>query len=108
MKPSTTHRSSRAAVSFAFVSWLVACFPLAGAETPGQKADVQTHFAQLGTNTTSPMWTSDYQDYVRSLSKDTDYRTVDGAGHFLMLEKPKEFNAVLMELLRKYHLTSGH
>jgi pimeloyl-ACP methyl ester carboxylesterase len=57
-------------------------------------------------NTKSPMWTDDYQNYVRSLSSQTDYRTVDGAGHFLMLEKPAEFNAALIESLRKFDLIS--
>ena len=55
-------------------------------------------------NTTSPMWTADYHDYVRSLSAKTDYRAIDGAGHFLMLEKPAEFNAALIEMLGKFDL----
>jgi pimeloyl-ACP methyl ester carboxylesterase len=52
------------------------------------------------------MWTADYQAYVRSLSGQTDYYAIDGAGHFLMLEKPKEFNAALKEALQKFHLIS--
>jgi pimeloyl-ACP methyl ester carboxylesterase len=55
-------------------------------------------------NAPNPMWTDEYKDYVRSLSPQTDYRTMEGVGHWLMLEKPTEFNAALTELLRKYDL----
>ena len=52
----------------------------------------------------NPMWTDEYKAYVRSLSSKTDYRTIDGVGHWLMLEKPAEFNAALTDLLRKFDL----
>lgn len=50
------------------------------------------------------MWTADYEAYVRSISPKTDYRVIEGAGHFLAQEKPAEFNAVLTELLREFDL----
>ena len=53
-------------------------------------------------NAPNPMWTEDYQAYVRSLSPKTDYRTLDGVGHWLMLEKPAEFNAALTDMLRRF------
>jgi pimeloyl-ACP methyl ester carboxylesterase len=55
-------------------------------------------------NARSPMWNADYENYVRSLSPQTDYRMMDGVGHWLMLEKPAEFNATLTDLLRKHDL----
>ena len=55
-------------------------------------------------NAPNPMWTDEYKAYVRSLSSKTDYRTIDGVGHWLMLEKPAEFNAALTDLLRKFDL----
>jgi len=55
-------------------------------------------------NARSPMWNTDYENYVRSLSPQTEYRLMDGVGHWLMLEKPAEFNATLTDLLRKYDL----
>lgn len=58
----------------------------------------------LVVNTKSPMWTAEYEAYVRSLSPKTDYRVIEGAGHFLAQEKPAEFNAALTELLRKFNL----
>jgi pimeloyl-ACP methyl ester carboxylesterase len=47
------------------------------------------------------MWTAEYEAYVCSLSLKTEYRVIEGAGHFLAQEKPAEFNALLTELLRK-------
>jgi pimeloyl-ACP methyl ester carboxylesterase len=41
---------------------------------------------------------------ARSLSPQTDYRIMEGVGHFLMLEKPAEFNATLTDMLRKFDL----
>jgi len=53
-------------------------------------------------NARSPMWNADYKSYVRSLSPQAEYRMMDGVGHWLMLEKPAEFNALLTDLLRKH------
>jgi pimeloyl-ACP methyl ester carboxylesterase len=55
-------------------------------------------------NAPTPWWTDAYVNYVRSLSSQSDYHLMDGAGHFLMLEKPAEFNAILVEKLRKFDL----
>ena len=55
-------------------------------------------------NAPSPWWNGDYENYVRSLSPQSDYVVMEGAGHFLMLEKPAEFNATLASLLRKFDL----
>ena len=55
-------------------------------------------------NARSSMWNADYESYVHSLSPQADYRLMDGVGHWLMLEKPVEFNATLTDLLRKHGL----
>jgi pimeloyl-ACP methyl ester carboxylesterase len=55
-------------------------------------------------NAKNPMWTADYQAHVRSLSPKTDYRVIEGVGHWLMLEKPDEFNRNLIDMLRKFDL----
>lgn len=52
----------------------------------------------------SPFWTSEYEAYVRKLAPDLDYRVMDGVTHFLMLDRPAEFNAILGEFLRKRRL----
>jgi pimeloyl-ACP methyl ester carboxylesterase len=55
-------------------------------------------------NIRSSWWSDAYENYVRSLTPQSDYTIMDGVGHFLMLEKPAEFNAVLVEKLRKFDL----
>jgi pimeloyl-ACP methyl ester carboxylesterase len=55
-------------------------------------------------NVRSPWWNNAYEAYVRSLSPQSDYVTMEGVGHFAMLEKPAEFNALLMSMLRKFGL----
>jgi pimeloyl-ACP methyl ester carboxylesterase len=55
-------------------------------------------------NAPNQMWTDEYKQYVRSLSPETDYRSIDHVGHWLMLEKPVEFNTALLDVLRKFDL----
>jgi len=55
----------------------------------------------LVVNAKSPFWAEDYEPYVRKLQSKADYHVIEGAGHFLMLEKPAEFNAFLVEFLQK-------
>jgi pimeloyl-ACP methyl ester carboxylesterase len=49
----------------------------------------------------SPFWTAEYEKYVRKLAPGVDYQMMEGVGHFLMMEKPKEFNALLVAFLKK-------
>jgi pimeloyl-ACP methyl ester carboxylesterase len=49
----------------------------------------------------SPFWTDDYKAFAKKLVPDLDYREFDGVGHFLFMEKPKEFDAALTEFLQK-------
>ena len=51
-------------------------------------------------NAPNPMWSDDYKAYVKTLAPRGDYRTIDGTGHFVMLEKPSEFNAALLDFLK--------
>jgi pimeloyl-ACP methyl ester carboxylesterase len=55
-------------------------------------------------NTKNPMWTPEYEKFVGDLSTKSDYRSIEGAGHFLMLEKPAEFNVALVDGLNKFGL----
>ena len=55
-------------------------------------------------NAKGPMWDTDGENHIRSLSPQTDYRVMDGVGHWLMLERPVEFNAILTDMLRKFNL----
>lgn len=49
----------------------------------------------------SPMWSADYEKYVRTIAAKTEYTQMDGVGHFLMMEKPDEFNRILHDFLKK-------
>jgi pimeloyl-ACP methyl ester carboxylesterase len=49
----------------------------------------------------SQWWNDDYKKFVKELVPDLDYREFDGVGHFLFMEKPKEFNEALTEFLKK-------
>src|SRR5206468_409128 len=85
------------------VAALVAIEGMFGADQPDwdvKKATVPV----IVINAPNPMWTDEYKDYVRSLSPKTDYRLIDGVGHWLMLEKPAEFNSALIGMLRKFGL----
>jgi pimeloyl-ACP methyl ester carboxylesterase len=53
----------------------------------------------------SPFWTEDYKAFAKKLVPELDYREFDGVGHFLFLEKPKEFNEALGEFLTKQGVT---
>jgi pimeloyl-ACP methyl ester carboxylesterase len=55
-------------------------------------------------NARSSQWLADYENYVRTLSPQAEFRLFENVGHCLMLEQPAEFNAALTELLRKYDL----
>jgi pimeloyl-ACP methyl ester carboxylesterase len=49
----------------------------------------------------SPFWNADYEQYVRKIAPQVDYRVMEGVGHFLMMEKPKEFNEIMSGFLKK-------
>lgn len=49
-------------------------------------------------------WADGFEHYVRSLSPQSDYVLMEDVGHFLMLEKPAQFNAALSSVLQKFGL----
>ncbi len=48
----------------------------------------------------NPGWTPDYVAYVKRLVPAIRYERMTGVGHFLMMERPEEFNALLEDFLR--------
>ena len=48
-----------------------------------------------------PAWNEDYENFVRSLVPNLDYRVWPGVSHFLMIDRPNEFNAALAEFVAK-------
>lgn len=49
----------------------------------------------------SPFWPSDTEQFFRSLAPKLDYQMWEGVSHFLMMEKPKEFNEAVAAFLTK-------
>jgi len=49
----------------------------------------------------SPYWNAEYEQYVRKIAPQADYQVMEGVGHFLMMEKPKEVNDIIARFLTK-------
>ncbi len=49
----------------------------------------------------SPFWAPDNEQFFRSLASNLDYQMWEGVSHFLMMEKPAEFNEALAAFLAK-------
>lgn len=49
----------------------------------------------------SPNWPAEYEQFVRKIAPQVDYHVMEGVGHFLMMEKPKEFNDLMTSFLKK-------
>jgi pimeloyl-ACP methyl ester carboxylesterase len=52
----------------------------------------------------SPFWPPDTEQFYRGLAPNLDFQMLEGVGHFLMMEKPKEFNAAVVAYLDKNKL----
>ncbi len=49
----------------------------------------------------SPVWQPDTEQFLRSLAPDLELQWFEGVGHFVMMEKPKEFNEAVIAFLNK-------
>jgi pimeloyl-ACP methyl ester carboxylesterase len=49
----------------------------------------------------SPMWNADYFAYVKTLNPSAEIHEVPDSGHFVMMEKPTEVNALLLAFASK-------
>lgn len=52
----------------------------------------------------SPFWPPDTEAFLRSLAPNLDFQMWEGVSHFLMMEKPQEFNRSLQAFLDKHKL----
>jgi len=52
----------------------------------------------------SPFWAADTESFLRSLAPDLEFHMWDGVSHYLMMEKPDEFNRTLQAFLVKHKL----
>ncbi|HYV09992.1 MAG TPA: alpha/beta hydrolase [Pyrinomonadaceae bacterium] len=58
-------------------------------------------FAILGK---SPYWPADTEQFLRGLAPDLEFQMWEGVGHFLMIDKPKQFNDAVIAFLDKKNL----
>ncbi len=49
----------------------------------------------------SPFWPADTEDFLHSLAPDFEMQWWEGVGHFVMMEKPKQFNDAVIAFLNK-------
>ncbi len=49
----------------------------------------------------SPSWSADYFAFVRTLNPAAEIHEIEGSGHFVMIEKPAEVNALLLAFASK-------
>ncbi len=47
-----------------------------------------------------PAWTAETEQFARKLIPHLDYQVWENVSHFLMMERPREFNAAVMKFLR--------
>ena len=52
----------------------------------------------------SPFWPPDTEEFLHGLAPDLEVQWWDGVGHFLMMEKPKQFNDAVIAFLNKKNL----
>jgi pimeloyl-ACP methyl ester carboxylesterase len=51
-----------------------------------------------------PAWSPEYEQFVRRLIPKLDYQVWENVSHFLMMEKPREFNAAVLKFLEQNQL----
>jgi pimeloyl-ACP methyl ester carboxylesterase len=51
-----------------------------------------------------PAWSAEYEQFVRRLAPKVDYQVWENVSHFLMMDKPREFNGAVTVFLQQNHL----
>jgi len=52
----------------------------------------------------APFWTEDTESFLRTMAPNLEFKMWDGVSHFLMMERPKEFDEAVQEFLTKNKL----
>jgi pimeloyl-ACP methyl ester carboxylesterase len=52
----------------------------------------------------SPFWAADTEQFLHSLAPDLEFQWWEGVGHFVMMEKPQQFNDAVIGFLNKKNL----
>ena len=53
-----------------------------------------------------PAWNAEYEQFARSIVATLDYQVWEGVSHFLMMEKPEEFNRAVVAFVEKHKLAN--
>jgi pimeloyl-ACP methyl ester carboxylesterase len=51
-----------------------------------------------------PAWNGEYEQFVRGIVPVLDYQVWENVSHFLMMEKPEQFNSAVAAFLQKHGL----
>jgi pimeloyl-ACP methyl ester carboxylesterase len=51
-----------------------------------------------------PAWSADYEQFGRNLIPNLDFQMWENVSHFLMMDKPREFNAAVLKFLEQNQL----
>ena len=51
-----------------------------------------------------PAWSPEYEQFVRKLIPKLDYQVWENVSHFLIMDKPREFNAAVLKFLEQNQL----
>ena len=52
----------------------------------------------------SPFWPADTEQFLRTLAPKLEFHMWEGVGHFLMMERPKQFNDAVISFLNQNSL----
>jgi sigma-B regulation protein RsbQ len=55
----------------------------------------------------SPFWTPEYEAFAKKICPKMEWHVLENVGHFVMMEKPDEFDALLAAFLAKQGLTKA-
>ncbi|MEW6210851.1 MAG: alpha/beta hydrolase, partial [Acidobacteriota bacterium] len=79
----------------------VAVSAMEGMADPAVWSEDKINVPVLAILAKSPFWPADNEKIFRSIAPDLEYQMMDGVSHFLMMEKPDEFNRALATFLVK-------
>jgi pimeloyl-ACP methyl ester carboxylesterase len=65
------------------------------------KEPVKFKVPVLATMAANPMWTKDYEKFVRETAPGIDYQIWLGVSHFLMMDEPNKFNGTVATFLKR-------
>jgi pimeloyl-ACP methyl ester carboxylesterase len=82
----------------------VAISAMDGMNAPEIFKDDKINVPVLAILARSPVWQADTEQFLRSLAPNLEYQMWEQVGHFLMVEKPHEFNQALAAFLSKNKL----